>query len=44
MKEYIEILLKVSLIKITEEDQLEAVGTGRATATRDDIRGTSSSE
>jgi hypothetical protein len=41
MKEYIENWLKQALIKITEEDQLEAVGIGRATTTRDDTRGTS---
>jgi hypothetical protein len=42
MKEYIEKWLKQSLIKITKEDQLEAVGTIRETATKDDTRGTSS--
>jgi hypothetical protein len=41
MREYIKNWLKQDLIKITEEDQVEAVGTGHETAIQDNIKGTS---
>jgi hypothetical protein len=44
MREYIENWLKQALIKITEEDQVEAVGTGHETATKDNTKGTSTSK
>ena len=39
MKEYIEKWFKESIINITEEDQLEAAGTGREIATKEDTKG-----
>ena len=44
MCEYINNWLKLALIKINEEDQMEAVGTGRETATKENIRATSATQ
>jgi hypothetical protein len=41
MHEYIENCLKLALIKITEEGQTEVVGTSHETATKENIRATS---
>jgi hypothetical protein len=41
MKDYIEDWLKQSLLKKTEEGQLEEVETEHETKTRDNIKGTS---
>jgi hypothetical protein len=38
MREYIDNWLKLALIKITEEDQMEAVATDRETITKENIR------
>jgi hypothetical protein len=44
MHEYIENWLKLALIKITEEDQTKVVGTGHETATKENIRETSTTK
>ena len=44
MREYIENWLRQTLIKITKEDQVDMVGTGHETATKDNTKGTSASK